>query len=247
METTAAHRRVRMESRLSEGQPTEYKRVYLWHWPIRAMHWIAAGSLVILVGTGFYIGRPYFMTGGEPVEHFLMGRVRFLHFMAAGILVATALIRFYWLFMGNRFESYKALFPVKKEDWVNLVRVLKKYLFIEPHKAPHYMGHNPIQQFTYTGIYALALTHVVTGFYMYGLSNPGGFFFQSFGWVGAALGGAQVARFLHHILTWVWLIFLPIHVYLTVRADVVHHESRVSSIISGGRYVRADVDFVDEQ
>lgn len=237
----------RFATRLSEGQPVAYKRVYLWHWPIRAMHWMAAISVVVLVVTGFYIGRPFILTTGEATSHFLMGRMRFAHFVAAGVVVATAIVRIYWLFQGNRFESYKALFPVAKEDWVNLVKVLKKYLFIRPQDAPHYMGHNPIQQFSYTGLYLVAMVQVVTGFFMYGLSNPGGFFFTWFGWVGLVFGGAQVVRFLHHVLMWVWLIFLPIHIYLTVRADVVHHESRVSSIVSGGRYVRADVEFVDEK
>lgn len=41
-----------------------YKWAYLWHWPIRAMHWVAAAAIVVLVVTGFYIGKPYFMTGG---------------------------------------------------------------------------------------------------------------------------------------------------------------------------------------
>jgi Ni/Fe-hydrogenase 1 B-type cytochrome subunit len=243
----AASREERFASRLSEGQPIEYKLVYLWHWPIRMMHWAAAGSLVVLIVTGFYIGSPYFLTSGEPSSHFLMGRMRFLHFAAAGVLVATAIVRVYWLFQGNRFESYKALLPISREDWVNLWKLLKKYLFIRPAEAPHYMGHNPLQQFSYTAIYGVAIVQVVTGLYMYGLSDPGGFFYTWLGWVGPALGGAQIARFLHHVLTWAWLIFLPIHIYLTVRADVLHNESRVSSIITGGRYVRADVEFVDEK
>jgi Ni/Fe-hydrogenase b-type cytochrome subunit len=108
------------------------------------------------------------------------------------------------------------------------------------------MGHNPVQQVFYTLVYAAALSQVTTGFYLYGLSDPGGIFFAAFGWVGPLFGGAQVARLVHHVTTWFWLIFLPIHVYLTVRADVVHRESRVSSIVSGERYVRADVDFVDD-
>jgi len=231
---------------LSREVPVEYKQVYLWHWPVRGMHWIAALCIVTLIVTGFYIGRPYFSTSGQASDHFLMGWVRFVHFLAAGVLVATAILRAYWLFAGNQFERWKALFPVGRADWVNLVRVLKAYLFIEPEKAPHYMGHNPLQQVTYTALYAVALTQVVTGFYMYGLADPGGFFFTTFGWVGALLGGAQVVRFVHHVLLWFWLIFVPIHVYLTIRADVVHKESRVSSIISGERYVRADVDFVDD-
>ena len=228
------------------GAPIEYQSVHLWHWPVRAMHWIAAICVVVLVVTGFYIGGPYFLTSGQASDHFLMGTFRFVHFAAAGVLVATGILRFYWLFVGNRYEKWKALFPVKKEDWVNMGRIIKKYLFMRVEKPPHYMGHNPLQQIFYTGIYALAVIQVVTGFYMYGLADTGGFFFAVFGWVGPLLGGAQVVRFVHHVLTWFWLIFIPIHVYLTVRADVLHQEARITSMISGNRFVRADVEFVDE-
>ena len=62
-----------------------YRWVYLWHWPIRAMHWAAAISVAVLVVTGFYIGRPYFAPApGEAIDHYMMGRMRFLHFAAAG-------------------------------------------------------------------------------------------------------------------------------------------------------------------
>jgi Ni/Fe-hydrogenase 1 B-type cytochrome subunit len=81
---------------------------------------------------------------------------------------------------------------------------------------------------------------------MYGLADPGGFFFTMFGWVGSLLGGAQVVRFVHHVATWLWLMFIPVHIYLAVRADVLHKESTVSSIVSGNRIVRADVEFVDD-
>lgn len=231
---------------LSRNLPVEYKRVQLWGWPVRAMHWTAAACLVVLVATGFYIGSPYFLTGGEGSDHFLMGRVRFVHFAAAGVLVATAIVRIYWLFAGNRFERWRALVPHTREDARNLWLVLKKYLFIDPLRAPHYLGHNPLQAIAYTALYAVAVVQVSTGFYLYGLSDPGGFFFRAFGWVGPVLGGAQIARFVHHVLTWAWFVFVPLHVYLTVRADVVHRESRISSMVSGGRYVRADLEFIDD-
>ena len=237
---------VTREESLSRSALVQYRQVYLWHWPIRGMHWIAAACVVTLAVTGFYIGGPYFLTSGAASEHFLMGWFRFLHFTAAGVLVATAILRTYWLFAGNRFERWSALFPVTPKDWANMGKVLKAYLFIEPGRAPHYMGHNPVQQMAYTALYGVALVQVLTGFFMYGLADPGGFFYTTFGWVGALLGGAQMVRFVHHVLTWFWLVFLPLHVYLTIRADVVHRESRVSSIISGERYVRADVEFVDD-
>jgi Ni/Fe-hydrogenase b-type cytochrome subunit len=210
------------------------------------MHWIAAACIVVLVVTGFYIGKPYFYTSGSASDQFLMGRFRFAHFTAAGVLVATGILRAYWLFAGNKFERWKALFPIRKGDWVNMFKVARAYLFIRQEEAPQYLGHNPLQQMSYTGIYVLATIQVATGFYLFGLANPSGFFFATFGWVGSLAGGAQIVRFVHHMVTWLWLMFIPIHVYLAVRSDVLHRESTISSIISGNRTVRADVEFVDD-
>jgi len=223
-----------------------YKWVYLWEWPIRAMHWAAAGSIVVLVVTGFYIGRPYFITSGEASAHYLMGWMRFLHFAAAGVFVATAIVRAYWLFAGNQFERWRALFPVWKQDWINAFKQVKFYLMIQPEKAPHYLGHNPLQQLSYTGLYTLAAAQVVTGFAMYGQSRPGGVWYTLFGWVVPLLGGIQVVHFVHHVLTWAFLAFIPIHIYLALRADLLERTGTISSIISGGRFVRSDIKYVDE-
>ena len=223
----------------------EYHWIYLWQWPIRAMHWIAVVCLLTLIVTGLYIGKPYFMTGGEASAHFLMGTVRFLHFAAAAILVATAIIRGYWLFAGNRFERLPALFPVRGRDWVNMVKQVKFYLMIQPEKAPHYLGHNPLQQLSYTFVYLLAAFMVISGFALYGQADPGGFFFRAFGWIGPLFGGMQVVRFLHHVATWLFLTFIPIHVYLAVRSDLLERTGTMSSIVSGGRFVPADEKFID--
>ncbi len=223
-----------------------YRSVYLWHWPLRAMHWISGGAIVVLVVTGFYIGKPYFMTGGEASSHFLMGWMRFLHFTAAALMIATGVVRVYWLFVGNRFERWQALFPFRPRDWKHMGMVLRKYLFIRPERTPHWLGHNPLQQLSYTLLYLVVLLQVVTGFAMYGLSNPGGFFATLFGWVAPLFGGIPIVRFVHHVATWYFLIFLPIHIYLSLRADLLHREARVSSIIGGFRFVREDVDFIDE-
>jgi len=224
----------------------DYHWIYLWEWPVRAMHWTAVLCIVILVVTGFYIGRPYFMTSGEASAHFLMGWVRFLHFAAAGVLIATAIVRLYWLFAGNEFERWRALFPVRGRDWVNAWKQVKFYLMIQPEKAPHYLGHIPLQQFSYTGMYAVAVLQVVTGFAMYGQSRPGGLWYTLFGWVVPLLGGIQIVHFVHHVLTWVFLIFIPIHIYLATRADLLERTGTISSIVSGGRFVRSDVDYVDQ-
>ncbi|HXG44806.1 MAG TPA: Ni/Fe-hydrogenase, b-type cytochrome subunit [Gemmatimonadales bacterium] len=224
-----------------------YRWVYLWEWPIRTMHWIAAGCILVLVVTGLYIGKPYFVSGApESSDPFLMGWMRFLHFTAAGLLVMTGIVRVYWLFAGNKFERFAALFPVRPRDWVNLVRQVKYYLMIQPEKAPRYLGHNPLQQLSYTGVYLLAVIMVLTGFAMYGQSDPDGFFYRAFGWVGTVLGGMPVARFIHHVAAWLFLVFIPIHVYLAIRADNLERTGVISSIFSGGRFVPADETFEDQ-
>ena len=225
----------------------DYQWVYLWERPLRVMHWLAALSIVVLAVTGLFIGRPYFMPSGDPQSAYLMGWMRFLHFVAAAVLVMTAIVRFYWMFMGNRFERWPALFPLRRRDFRNLFSVVKFYLMIKPEQAPHYLGHNPLQQLAYTGTYVVAALAVITGFALYGQSNPGGLFYVAFNWVNTLLGGAQIVRFLHHILTWVFLIFIPIHVYLALRADGIERTGTISSIISGGRFVPKSMEFEDDK
>ena len=226
--------------------PGNYRWVYLWQWPIRAMHWAAAIAIVVLVVTGFMIGKPWFITGGEASAHYYIGFTRLVHFSAAGLLVATAVVRVYWLFAGNRYEKLAALFPVRPRDWANLVRMVKFYLLIDTKKAPHYLGHNPLQQFSYTGMYVVGLGMVLTGFAMYGQSNPHGFIWTLFHWVPNVVGGLQMTRVIHHVLTWCFLIFLPIHVYLALRAEVLERTGTISSIVSGGRFVPNDEEYIDD-
>jgi len=228
------------------GEPG-YRYVYLWHWPIRAMHWAAAISIAVLVVTGFYIGRPYFAPAPAPTsDSFMMGTMRFLHFAAAGVLVATAIIRVYWLFAGNRYERFSALFPITSgSDFRNLLRVARKYALMRWESGPHYVGHNPLQQVAYTAIYGVVLLEVLTGFALYGMADPDGFFYRVLGWEALFLGGLPVVRFIHHALTWVILIFVPIHIYLALRADVTERGGTISSIVSGGRWVKDDVHYED--
>jgi Ni/Fe-hydrogenase 1 B-type cytochrome subunit len=219
--------------------------VYLWSAPIRAMHWIAAACIVSLIATGFYIGRPYFATSGEASAHFLMGRVRFIHFAAAAVLVMTGIVRAYWLMVGNQFERLPALFPVTGKNISNLFKTAIGYLTFRPDKQPNFVGHNPMQQWSYTGVYAMAVVTVITGFTLYGQSAPGSFIYNALAWLPPLLGGLQGIRVIHHLMTWGFIIFIEMHVYFAVRSDYVERAGVVSSIITGGRYISADHTYED--
>jgi Ni/Fe-hydrogenase b-type cytochrome subunit len=124
--------------------------------------------------------------------------------------------------------------------------MVRFYLMIKPEQAPKYLGHNPLQQLSYTAMYGVAAIMVLSGFALYGQSNPGGFIYSATNWLGAAAGGMPNVRFVHHATTWAFLIFIPIHIYLAIRADHLERTGVISSIISGGRFVPPDHRFVDE-
>jgi Ni/Fe-hydrogenase 1 B-type cytochrome subunit len=86
---------------------------------------------------------------------------------------------------------------------------------------------------------------IVTGFALYGQSNPGGFFYTVFAWVPAVLGGLQNVRLVHHAITWYYPIFIALHVYLAIRADYIERAGGVSSILTGGRFVESHEKFED--
>jgi Ni/Fe-hydrogenase b-type cytochrome subunit len=112
--------------------------------------------------------------------------------------------------------------------------------------VPHYLGHNPMQQLSYTGMYLVGAIMVTTGFAMYGQSNPGGFIWMLFHWVPNMVGGLQMVRSIHHVATWAFLIFIPIHVYLSLRAEIMERTGTISSIVSGGRFVPKDEHYEDD-
>lgn len=226
------------------GGAPDHHWVYLWHWPIRTMHWIAAACIPTLFVTGLWIGRPYYIPQGPPND-FGLQWVRLVHFIAAGVLVATAIVRVYWLFVGNRFERLPALFPVRRRDWVNMWRMIKFYLMIHPERAPRYLGHNPLQQVAYTFTYFVAGIMVVTGFIMFGEASPQGFFMHTFGRLAPLLGGFQYVRVIHHVATWYFPFFIIVHVYLAVRADMLERSGTMSSMVSGGRFVPIREHFAD--
>jgi len=209
------------------------------------MHWIAALAIVVLIVTGLYIGRPYFLTAGGPPQY-LMGYIRLIHFIAAGALVMTGVVRVYWLLAGNQFERLPALFPIRTRDWVNLVKQVKYYLMIGEGDSVHYIGHNPLQQLSYTFTYVVALVVAVTGFAMFGQANPGGFWYTITEPMTNAVGGIQMVRLVHHLCVWWFIIFPIIHIYLVLRKEITEHGGGLSGIVSGGHYIRADVDYVDE-
>jgi Ni/Fe-hydrogenase 1 B-type cytochrome subunit len=75
---------------------------YLWQLPVRLTHWITVISIGILTVTGIYIEKPFIGTNGLATNEYLMGSMRFVHFVTAFVFTTSVLFRIYWAFVGNR-------------------------------------------------------------------------------------------------------------------------------------------------
>lgn len=231
-----------------EAHPSErgYQSVYIWHWPVRVFHWTMVASIVVLAVTGLYIGQPYFILSPTNTTPFLMGWMRFFHFAAAALLVGAILLRLYALFMGNRYEKWSSLLPFSKKAWVDFGKMAKKYVASDWWSPPHYFGHNPMQQISYTFMYVVLVFMTLTGFALYGQADPGGFWWNvATSWVIPLLGGNQAVRLYHHLGLWLIVAFVVLHVYLAVRSDVLYDRGAVSSMISGHKYQHEGLEYED--
>lgn len=232
--------------RHSGGRPFDYHSV--WDLSLRLAHWSWVTAIVVLTVTGYLLAQPQWIPAGYVTDPtgFFVGNVRLVHYIAAVILCLVLIVRAYGLTVSTiPYDRWKALIPFKsKRDIVNGGKTLRGYLFIKPEETPVYFGHNPLQQLTYTGVYAILLLQIVTGFALWSLYNPGGFFLNWFGWINELLGTQQV-RLLHYMIMWGLLVFIPAHVYLSVRADSVERMGAISSMVSGGRWVRRGAVFED--
>jgi Ni/Fe-hydrogenase 1 B-type cytochrome subunit len=223
---------------------TSRRWVRIWSWPVYVLHWVTVACVGTLLVTGIYIGRPYFYPPDDGSPHFVMGWMRFIHFAAAGVFIAVAIVRGYWFLAGSPRERLLALVPVNGRDWGEVWHELKRYMFLGEVKV-HYLGHNPLQRLGYLAVFVVTAIMMVTGLTLFGQANPSGFFAHAFAWVVSLLGGLQVVRLLHHVLTWFYLVFVPMHVYLSVRTDVTEHAGLITSMVTGGRWVPVDEDYAD--
>jgi len=226
--------------------PNAYRYVAVWDWQLRFLHWAAFITILTLCLTGWMIGSSRLAYAGTAGDPYFIGYLRLVHFTAGWLLVSMGILRVAGLFLAStKYQLWRALFPITLNDLKNLYRVGRNYLLCIFEHGPHYIGHNPLQQVAYTGIYLMALLAILTGFCLYAAYDANHWLFQYVYWLNGLIG-IQYVRLIHLFMMWVFLAFIPIHVYLAIRADTVEREGAISSIFSGGRWCRKGTRFEDD-
>ena len=216
-------------------------RVYVWEWPVRVTHWLIALSIVVLAVTGIYIGRPFLVVPGAATYPFVTGTVKVVHSYAAIVFTLAVFSRIVWMFLGNSYARWENFIPVRSHRRKGLVSTLEFYLFLL-RKPPGYVGHNPLAGLTYSLVFVLYLVMIATGFTLYSVSARVSSPMHAFQFLIPLFGGAQTARFLHHVVMWLLLGFAVHHVYSSILMSQVEANATVESIVSGYKFVpREDV------
>ena len=207
---------------------------YVWQWPVRITHWVNVVSIVMLSITGFYIGRP-FMTAHDPAQY-IMGWMRFLHFTFAYLFTISVASRILWMFIGNHHASWRAFFPwTTAEGRRNFIKMFRYYTFTG-RQISYEVGHNPVAATAYLGIFLLFLFQIFSGFALYGMYAPGGFWNTLTGW-SLVLVSSQWVRLAHHGVMWLLIGFVINHVYSGWLMDVKERNGTMSGIFSGYRFI----------
>jgi len=207
---------------------------YVWEWPVRIIHWVNFLAILGLSVTGSYIG------WGKSLAHdpsqYVMGWMRFIHFVLAFAFTISVLSRIYWAFAGNKYANWRVFTPwLFKDGRRNMKETFLFYTFFKS-KAPHVVGHNAMAGSAYLWVFALYLVMICTGFALYSQYAPGGFFSSIFGWV-FIFGSNQGLRLTHAIVMWFLIAFAIHHVYSAWLMDVKEKNGVISSIFGGYKSV----------
>ena len=217
---------------------SERKAVYEFSIGLRLTHWLRAISIVVLVGTGFYLSYVFQspISTGEPVN-FMQAKYRFVHEVAGFLLIACVIFKTYLFFTDKVSKKELASF----ENLLNLkmwIEQIKFYLFLGKH--PKIKGvYNPLQFASYILFYLVIAGIILTGLTLYvhvyhdGL---GGMLYSILRPIEAMLGGLAEVRTWHRILMWVIIVFVVVHIYMAVFNAVKGKDGALDAIFSGSKY-----------
>lgn len=224
-----------------------YVFVKIWSFLLRFLHWSWALLILILIATGLEIQTMYLSAGTTRTDTgFFFGYVRLVHYICGWLLAAAVLARFAdALFTRNRFENWRALIPLKSlRDVKGLFHEIGNYALLRNDEGKKYLGHDPLAQLSFTFIYLVMIAIIGSGLAIYGLYDPENWFFSLFQWP-IRMFGANEVRLFHVTMMWLIILFVPLHVYLVIRADGYAREGSLSSMLSGGRWIRRGARFED--
>ena len=200
-----------------------YEKIYEWNLVYRMNHWIRAISIFTLIFTGYYIYWP-FLSGGEDSQ--LMNLMRFFHFISMYVVILSFIAQLY--FDRDIWEYMPTWNKIK-----TIPDMLAYYLFLKD-THEEYGKFNPLQALTYFFWGLLLIIETLTGFAIYS-GNIFGIWDsrETFAWVNNILGGMPITRLVHFAIMWIFIITVPVHIYMVFLKGLTDKDNTLLSIFTG--------------
>mgnify|MGYP000844275030 CR=1 FL=1 len=205
-----------------------------WSVAMRVNHWAMAISIFVLIVTGFYIAEPFTVSSGETVNKFLMGNIRYAHIFFGICLFFLFVWRVYLAFFSRFHADWKDFFA-----WTDIkmtIDQIKFYLLLKKEGPDYKTLYGPMQSLAYIGLFFMVFVICVTGLILMGAGYHAGFTaiaYKILRPVEKMMGGLAVVRYIHHIFTWFFILFIVVHIYMAFWYDAILKKGTVSSMISG--------------
>lgn len=202
---------------------------------LRVNHWVRVVTMLVLVVTGFYIADPFLVpfVSDEPVN-FMNALWRYWHLVFGFLLIATTLIKIYLFIFDRQSKNERVSFFdfISPRIWIQQI---KYYLLIGTH--PDGRGiYNPLQFIAYFLIFVTLFLVSLTGLILYMHvyhAGLGGVLYDILRPIEVMMGGLANVREIHHITMWIFLLFIPIHIYMAVFNSVYGKSGAMDAIFSG--------------
>ncbi|PKO48667.1 MAG: cytochrome B [Betaproteobacteria bacterium HGW-Betaproteobacteria-4] len=166
------------------------QKILVWDWPVRLGHWLMVGGFILA----------WLTSESESL--------RLVHVLSGGTVVAVALFRLPWGFIGSRYARFV--------DFVrgpgSVVDYLRSLIRLDP---DHHTGHNPAGGWAIVLLLGLGIATGLVGWAMYN-----------------ELGGDWLEE-LHEGLAATMLTVVFIHVAGVISGSLLHGENLVRAMITG--------------
>lgn len=197
------------------------------------LHWTLFLSILTLITTGLYIANPsYYFGQGEAYQAFAMANMRKIHFIAAAFMIVVLFARLYLSFTHSCNRDIKQFMPT----WWNILNALRlaKFYAFGLGKHAHYRFVNPLGGIGVFLMSVCMLIQVITGFLLYlPGAHPDSIWWSIGNSIEITLGGQQNIRLIHHMVLFILVSIIFIHIYVQIWENSMFTESNISSIIAG--------------
>lgn len=165
-------------------------KILVWDWPVRLGHWLMAGAFIVA-----------WLTSESETW-------RLVHVIAGSTVLAVALFRVPWGFIGSRYARFVDFVrgPLAVKDY------LASLLRLEPE---HHVGHNPAGGWAIVVLLILGILSGLSGYAIY--NDIGGDIFEE----------------VHEGLTAAMLVVVFIHLAGVVSGSLLHGENLVRAMLTG--------------